>query len=294
LCRYLKYSRNCKRNFLNFSNQYLHKTPIIREVKELRTLDYDAIVVGSDQVWNCSQHASQVYFLDWVRKGCKRISYAACCGRNVIKDGCREKLCSELNKFDKLSVRSAETFKFIYQLIGKKPYVVCDPTMLYPFDEFKSYIEGNYLIVYVLGKDIVGGNAYVIKKIKEKYPNIKVYAIQIGDRCTSYCEWADKELFNISPIEWIRLIYNSSFVFTDSFHGSVFAMKFGKPLVAYYNSPVTGQRFKDLEQTFYMKNVITDANQIDAILSSNSEHDYMYKDIIESHIQESLDFIKSI
>lgn len=291
---YLRHSKKCKRTFRDFTDTYLNKSKLIRDLKTLNSLNYDAVVVGSDQVWNSSQHSSPIYFLDWVRPNCKRISYAACCGRNVVKDQYRDTLISELSKFDLITVRSSETFDFVTQLIGMKPQVVCDPTMLYPFDEFKSSIVEKYILAYILGGEINGGNYKVVKKIKKKHPDLKVLAIQLGDRCASDCKWADTVLYDVSPCEWVNLIYNSSFVFTDSFHGSVFAMKFRKPLLAYYTSPVTGTRFKDLGNTYSMQNIITDSKEADSILNLNKELAYMYDAIIDKNVLDSLNIIKSI
>lgn len=292
---YLKYSISCRKVFNCFTSKYLNLTKEINDIRSLRQLDFDVIIVGSDQVWNQSQHKSPIYFLYWTEgMKCKKYSYAACCGQNKIDDYYRETLVKELNDFDGISVRSFETACFVKNLIGETPIVVCDPTMLYDFSEFKTQRKNKLIIAYILGNDINGGNNVVIEKIRAKYSKYKIYALIIGDHFINPCDWADKVLYNVSPSEWVDLIYNSAFVYTDSFHGSIFAMKFGKPLIAYYTSPVSGKRFEDLGKSYNMRNIITHADQVDRILISNDEMNYNYLERVKSNIELSMKFLNNI
>lgn len=290
---YLKYSSECRNIFSAFSEKYLNLTKQMSDTYSLSLLEFDAVVVGSDQVWNRSQHKSPVYFLNWVNgRKCKKYSYAACCGLNVIEDAYRKKIAEELIEFDRISVRSAETAGFVKELIGKSPTIVCDPTMLYDFNEFKFPRADKYILVYILGEDVSGGNITVIDAIRSKYSGLDVYALLIGDRCANLCKWADKIFYNVSPDEWVSLFYNSSFIYTDSFHGSVFAMKFQKPFIAYYNDSITGKRFKDLASTYDMANIITDAKETIQLLESEDEVRYFYNEVVGDNVTDSLQFIK--
>lgn len=71
-------------------------------------------------------------------------------------------------------------------------------------------------------------------------------------------------------------------------------MKFGKPLIAYYTSPVSGKRFEDLGKSYNMRNIITHADQVDRILISNDEMNYNYLERVKSNIELSMKFLNNI
>lgn len=290
---YLSHFRHCQKIFEHFCNQYLRQTTPAFSEKDLRKLDFDVISVGSDQVWNISQQKYKTYFLGWIKGNqIRRISYAACCGKNIVDSIYKAALVDQLSSFYSLSVRSKESQLFIKSLLSKDVPIVADPTMLYDFSEFCSgKNNGGYILTYVLTGDIKGGNDVAINEIKRKYPSLPVYSILISDRIPRLCDWADKQLVDITPNEWVNLIYNCAFMFTDSFHGSVFAMKFNKPLIAYYNGDISGRRFIDLRAQFDMQNVVTDVEKLKGVLNNDDETKYCYSDRIVAIRKASLDYL---
>src|SRR5690606_17900936 len=100
-----------KRRFKIFSDKYLNKTEPCTETSiSAVTKDFDAIVVGSDQVWGYAFHSSAIFFIGWIPefKG-KRISYAPCCAINKVDDIHRAKVEKLLKKFSSISVRNIAT-----------------------------------------------------------------------------------------------------------------------------------------------------------------------------------------
>ena len=68
---------------------------------------YDIHLVGSDQVWNLEHKVDKqyYYFLDFVPKGEKCISYASSFGNSNISQSVYPQLQQLLSKFNKLSTR---------------------------------------------------------------------------------------------------------------------------------------------------------------------------------------------
>ena len=176
--------------------------------------------------------------------------------------------------------------------MNKTVPVVADPTILYDFNEFITPLNQHYILTYILTEDIKGGNEKAIETIRRSYPGLPVYSIIISDRQPRLCKWADKQLFDVRPDEWVNLIYNCSFLYTDSFHGSVFAMKYGKPFVAYYGSEASGRRFMDLKKMYHLQNVITEANEVDDVIKRNVFTSDTFTRISHEKIIESLSFIE--
>jgi hypothetical protein len=255
----LRHIHESRQAFVKFRGKHLRCTNLVNAKKLHRVANsFDIIITGSDQVWNPSQHDKAIYFLNWTPefRG-KRVSYAPCCGINTYLNSNEKILCDALSKFHYLSVRNEETSLFVHSLIGKKPAIVPDPTLLYDFDKFvKKENPKPYILTYILGDDIMGGNEEAISYIKNIFKGITVIAIVIAVSNPVDCCWADQIRYNISPDEWINLIANATFFYTDSFHGTIFALKYQIPFVAYYSSPIRAPRFIDLKNIFQIDNHI--------------------------------------
>ena len=294
LWHYVFYHKKSRAVFRDFRTHYLSMTKEEKDIEKFSDIELDAIFVGSDQVWNHSQQKWKAYFLGWVNnKNIKKNSYAACCGLNSIDERYRNEVINQLSLFTAISVRSEETQLFIKELLNKTVQVVADPTILYDFNEFLAPSNQHYILTYILTEDIKGGNEKAIEIIRKNYPRLPVYSIIISDRQPRLCKWADKKLYDVRPDEWVNLIYNCSFLYTDSFHGSVFAMKFGKPFVAYYGSEVAGRRFMDLKKMYHLQNVITEAIEVADVFRRNVCTSDTFRSISHENIKESLSFIEA-
>lgn len=245
----ISYSKKLRSSFDEFRSEFMTLSSRINE-KQLHTINnlYDAIIVGSDQVWNWNQHDKNAYFIDWEPSFAGlRISYAPCCAINRISDGCRTKLIKALNAFTAISVRNQETQTFVRDLINTEPPIVADPTILYDFKEFTSPIlDADYILAYIIGKEIEGGNANAIKKLKKLYPKCLVIGVQTCFDNPQLMTWADKIIYNAGPAEWVGLIANAKCVFTDSFHGTIFSMKYKRDFVCFYSETHRASRFIDM------------------------------------------------
>ena len=221
--------------------------------------DYDAIVVGSDQVWNNVEGRRLHYFFDFDKpfKG-RRIAYAPCSVRESVPCFNRMKLGRLLHKIDALSVRDQTTANMVKQVSGLDADIVLDPSCLYSYSEFASLppiIEGDYVFAYILGSEIQGGHKSIIKKIFDKYGHMKVVAAIIPNVAIEVEKFADRVMYNADPAEWVNLIAHSRFVYTDSFHGCMFAMKYRKPFFAYYKDSSRASRLKDVRDMYGLPNV---------------------------------------
>lgn len=251
---------------------------------------YDAVVVGSDQVWNDLTGKHLFYFFDFGSpyKG-KKITYAPCSVITEIPSYSKKKLNKLLHQMDSISARDETTKRLVENASGLSPELVLDPTFLYGFQEFSSpaIVEGDYVFAYILGSEIEKGHKYVLDKIFSKYGKMKVIAAIIPNISLEVEKFADEVRYNASPDEWVNLIANAKFVYTDSFHGCVFSMKFHKPFYAYYKDAKRTSRLLDLKNTYRLQNIQPSGEEI-----CLTEPDYMYIDtVIEEQKAHSLGFI---
>lgn len=218
---------------------------------------YDAIIVGSDQVWTDVYSKINPYFCDGVGnfQGI-RISYAACSAHEKVPIYNRKHIRKSLSLFSAISVRDVTTARLVERLGNQKPIIVADPTFLYDFKKYikPSSIEEPYIFAYVLGNKSVKWHTKNIKHIRSKVGNIKVVALttEIDD----FFPWADIVLNKELSVDWMNILRESQFVYTDSFHAVIFAMKFHKNFVAYYGDLVRSSRMLSLIQQFKLEDRI--------------------------------------
>lgn len=242
--------RECKEQFDIFRSKYIKCSPPF-SMSEIGcfTQKYDVIIVGSDQVWAPSQRKDFLYFLNWnpTFRG-KRIAYAPCCATDIIDEKYVTVLQKALDNFDYLSARNICTQKFVYNLINKKVPLVPDPTILANYKSFikKANNEKPYILNFVLGQDILGGNSKAIQILQTLHPECKVISVVVPKSNPIIPILGDEVRYDVSPVEWLNLIARAKLVYTDSFHCTIFSMKFHTPFVAYYSDPIKKSRFEDL------------------------------------------------
>jgi hypothetical protein len=191
------------------------------------------VIVGSDQVWNGNivQADAEQYFLGFVgHNPCRRISYAACFGERDQPPQTVAAAGRLLPGFDRISVRNEMSATLVRELSGRDSQVVLDPSLLH---DYRNLVPGvpkaaGYIAVYYVsgahaaaGRDIVG----------EARRRLRLPVISFGaDRRVLH---GDRDILSAGPLEWIRLLQQASFICTDSFHGTAFALKFRKPFLAW-------------------------------------------------------------
>ena len=286
-------SRKMRKCFNDFRTSHLNVGPLCTLENFGNLYDLDAVIVGSDQVWAPAHHKSAAYFFNFTPsfKG-RKIAYAPCCAINKLEEN-KELIAKLLSEFSSISVRNTETYNFVNGLIGISPHIVVDPTFLYEFNEFKSNVvpKTKYILTYILGEEINDGHKVAIDRIREEYGNLPVYSICLTSSKPHYFVWSDKTFWSLNPIDWVDLVRNASFLYTDSFHGCAFALKFKIPFLAYYKEEIRASRFLDLKQRYGLKNIINKMSEIDGSLLTSLQPMSENYEIIQRNKDKSLAFI---
>lgn len=289
--------RECKEQFDIFRSKYIKCSPPF-SMSEIGcfTQKYDVIIVGSDQVWAPSQRKDFLYFLNWnpTFRG-KRIAYAPCCATDIIDEKYVTVLQKALDNFDYLSARNICTQKFVYNLINKKVPLVPDPTILANYKSFikKANNEKPYILNFVLGQDILGGNSKAIQILQTLHPECKVISVVVPKSNPIIPILGDEVRYDVSPVEWLNLIAHAKLVYTDSFHCTIFSMKFHTPFVAYYSDPIKKSRFEDLCLRFGVtEHIVRSLDELKkAVLLPYAEVDNIFVEqqkIGEQYLREAL------
>lgn len=196
---------------------------------------FSSFIVGSDQVWNPNygKESQEIYLLCFDNEKPK-YSYASSFGVSKIDDSLKSKYKNALEKFNVLTTRE-RTGKEIIADLGLHSDIVLDPTLLLSDSEWMQFfhpapiIKEEYILCYVMNGDNVS-----IKYIKEyakclNNTNNKRYKIHfIGDKEYKKIIPGYNLITDAGPKEFLNLIFNASYVITNSFHGTCFAVNFNK------------------------------------------------------------------
>ena len=274
-----------KINFINFSKKNLN----IKYYMNSRISDkYDYIIVGSDQVWNYNFPGfSSKLFLDFSPYE-KNISYAASIGISEIADNYKDMFVKGINNIKSISVREDRAKEIVEELVPEKnAEVVVDPTMLLNSEEWdklsrvpKKIPSKKFIFTYFLG-DL----SETRKNEIETFAKENDYEIvNILDKNNPY--------YDCGPNEFLYFEKNAELVCADSFHASVFAIIYNRPLIIFDREDKEermGSRIDTLINKLKLKNVryegkITKDNLVQDYTEANS--------IIVKEKQKSFEFLK--
>lgn len=294
-----KYSNSITNKFNTFREKEMSLSKRVDEDSlKLILKNYDVIIVGSDQVWNPSQRNNPEYFLnfDTYFQG-KKVSYAADSTVEEVSADSTEVLKKSLNDFSFISVRNEHSYNFVKDIINKEATIVSDPTLLYDFkNNINSQKNGNYILTYILGKEIKGTHREALEKIKRVYGDIPVYAIKIPTMNFELPDFADEVFYDLDPDQWLAMFRNAKFVYTDSFHGVLFSIKYQKPFLGYYTEKMRSTRFVDLGKRYNIENyIVEDVTEIEEKESIKIKPDFCaINDLVERHKHHSLEFLEKV
>ena len=225
-----------KRNFELFAQKYMNLTPKryynCQSLIELND-QFDAFICGSDQIWNldCTNGINPAFFLAFAGNQKRRIAYAPSLAHTSFKKDYSHELVPYLERIDFLSVREHESISYLEQIARREVKQVVDPTLLLEYEDYEVLIKSNvnkqkYLFVYMLED-----NPKMIQYCLDFAKQNKLDICYLTPRC--YFNIAGKNLYGISPNDFLSYLKNASYVITNSFHATVFSIIFKKKFVTF-------------------------------------------------------------
>lgn len=242
------------------------QTKLCRTMDDLRqaTAGCDAFIVGSDQMWNpmwCSGLHLPLVMLDFAAVGKPRIAYAASFGTTVWREDQNAKLAGELlRKFAAISVREESGVTLANKLSGRTDAVqMLDPTLLHSADFYRKIIADASVEIpkhnrptvfrYMLDEwDDAATSQKAFEFVKAKLNLVETDSDRTPVRgiLAPLCKFLGATA-KVPVPEWLAKIAASDFVFTNSFHGTVFAILFHRPFVSILlRGPMSGMNERAL------------------------------------------------
>ena len=215
------------RKFLEAFAQLPLSEPFPLEAPE-RMGDYDAIVVGSDEVWNLRHpwFGGRGIFYGAGLRSPRLVSYAASFGNQKVSDGLCDHWRRHLRDFRAISVRDDNSRRIIRRALDKEPELVLDPCLQFP-PGASAGGQGEKRAAYIAlyGHGFPGWFGRAIRHWANRNGRA---IVSIGYRN----DWADEQRLSAGPEEFAHLIARSDAVVTNFFHGCVFSLINGLPFAA--------------------------------------------------------------
>lgn len=223
-----------KKKFEAFEDEIPHSA-LIRSADEFVQLSskYDYIFTGSDQVWN-PEYAGEIFYLGNIPRE-KRCAYAASFGKDKFEEGTfAANTIESLRNFRFISVREDSAVSLLENYGITNVKMVCDPTLLLNKQEWernvaqvKRLINEKYVFVYLLGN-----SRSLRDDLKKRIGTTNLKIVSIPHVHFGYQKrdegFADIEVYEVGPFEFLRLIKDAEMIVTDSYHCTLFSILFQK------------------------------------------------------------------
>ncbi len=230
----------------SFRKQFLHLSRPYWSLEELEKEDwssFDEFMVGSDQVWNTRfSYGDSVYLLSFVPDEKGKISFSSSFALKELPNEYTEKFKKYLTRFSALSVREQHGVEIIREQLGINTNVelTADPTLTLSASDWLSALPRSsfkkkepYILLYMLdyafkpqpyiyevAKFFQRKYGYIVYVLDGKASEVREYGLQC------------KSVIDSDIPSFIDYFHNADIVITSSFHGTAFALNFGRPLIS--------------------------------------------------------------
>ncbi len=284
---YYKRIKNQKKAFEAFRQKNLNISD--QEINSKDDLDkfvnkYDALVCGSDQVWNFDiLDFDTSYLLDFPEFKGKKFAYAASMGPKRKSHESIAEFKAQFEDFDGISVREESAAEVLSKVLEKPIDTVIDPVFLLSKEGWQELIKeeniqerkDDYVFCYFPGG--VSESLESFSKNLAKELNCK--------RILIVPEWRNifrsgEKRYDCIPLEFVSMIKNAKAVCTNSFHGTAFSVIMDTPLYVKMGAEDSDSRIVNL---LYM------ANKENCIINKDCSCKKSYQD---KNLEEVIDYSK--
>lgn len=269
-----------------FADKYIHRREI-SSFHEIKEGDYDAIIVGSDQVWrphyfkNHYESISDAFLAFAQNWKIKRVAYAPSFGTNIweYSDEDTKECAHLLKKFNYISIREISGIELCKKYFNINALHVLDPTLLLKKDDYIKLFKCQKtqkrtgILCYFL--DISNDKKALLTKLEKE---LKLNSFTVNTRIED-CSY---DIIDTQPPveEWLKGFYDCDYVVTDSFHACIFSIIFNKPFIVYKNEKRGTTRIKSLLESLNLDAIHHNNNTIKPSILTTKKIDLYNKNSI--------------
>ena len=247
---------------------------------------YDAIIIGSDEMWNINNNTFE-HFEEYFGKNlnCDKIISYAPSANGVTAEQLKAFYGDDVKfeEFTSISARDKATQKLVEDISGREAKLVLDPTLL--VSDFKKYASNplpdlkDYIILY--GYDFSEEEKSKILKFAEEN-NKKVYSLAYK------LDWA--ETIYVDIFGFLGVILNADYAVTNTFHGTLFSVILEKEFVVFSNN---NSKVVDIINKFQMgERDGINVKDLNEIFSKKVDYEKINRLKLE-HRKDSLEYLEN-
>lgn len=280
----------------------LDYTSPVRTQEEFDALNdnFDAFVVGSDQVWNATM-LNRRYLLDYVHDDKLKVAYGPSVGVGNVLPYQRKVYKHYVGRFSHVAVRERLLCDILNaELPNLHAQHLLDPSMLYPREEYlkiarlpRGLKSEQYLLCYFAPK-----NEYQEKIVVDyaKKNNLKIVVMAMFGY-----SWKMRSDMTVcaDASEFVGLISNAAAVFTSSFHCTIFSIMFHRNLFVFESKKASktadiNQRYTEQLRTYKMEHrYIREGETLNDEILKPIDYE-MAEKIFQQRLKESRAFLDNI
>ena len=300
-CRNLQWKKVYKFTYeddnFNMRRIYTHK-----QYTEV-TADTDLFITGSDQIWNpyCGGFNPMMFVEFGGDK--KRVAYSSSISLPEIPASVKQRMKTDLEKFQHIAVRERRSVELLNKLLHRNDIkLVVDPTYLLLAKEWEEFgnkaeieftIPEKYIFCYFVGDKRADVYEQMVQEVKHFTGIQNVITLECYNRNLNY---GNGRLYkDAGPYEWVYLLQHASYICMDSFHATVFALKFQKEFVhAMKNEDTeTGSQNTRMYDILSRYGILYKNYNVGGNNGWQQPVDYArLTPLIESEIKDSIDYLK--
>ena len=193
--------------------------------------EFDAVVCGSDQIWNPELRDASLSFFLPQPTGLRKVAYAPSMGSGSFTVDERSVVSAALADFHRLSVRDKRSHEIISHLTDKDISIVVDPSLLlepavYLEKSAPPQYDDDYIFLFSVKYDEAAIRA---ARNASRILGLPV-RVMITGRKALYSEslYGFEVAPSSSPSDFLSLIKGARVVLSNSFHGTAFSIIFQK------------------------------------------------------------------
>ena len=235
---------------------------------------FDLVVIGSDEVFNAtapSRWGFSTQLFGKIDNADRIVTYAASCGSTTFesakKYGIVDELADSMKNLERISVRDKNTYDFVNKITGHYAEINVDPVFITNYDRFIVPIKKRkpYLLVYAYVNRI--NNEKEISAIKEYAQKHGLDILSVGTQQ----RWCNNNIA-ANAFELLSYVKNAECIITDTFHGTVFSIKYNKKFAVLIRESNRNKLGGLLSQFDLMSRSVEDPRDMENVLSENIDY----------------------
>ena len=277
--------------FSGFYNEMFTYTKTCKYNQDFDELlnEYNGFVCGSDQIWG-PQWFDRRFFLDFVPEPDRRVAYAPSFGVSQIDNiETAQSMGRLIDGFLHVSSREKTGCEIIKKISQHQaPVNVVDPVLLLSEGDWSALAseekpKGKYSLLFFLKNKKENINIALKDASEKSYPVKICHCTQSDDTLYANIEFG-------TPADFLSLIQNAEYIYTDSFHVMLFSLIFRKQFRVFLKDVGDvngkGSRIIDLLQELGLSTLIGNFEG-DAIV----DYDRVTSKIVKMR-EQSLEYLK--